>query len=108
MYPRIGLLERVRANLEGTMWTTRIQISRLSESAANTQSLMRALKCWFTKIISASGTSADQRRRHSLTMYSVKAYSQLVSVANGQSGSFRPNPSVLLVSLRSNVALRLR
>jgi hypothetical protein len=41
-------------------------------------------------------------------MYSVKAYSQLVSVANGQSGSFRPNPSVLLVSLRSNVALRLR
>jgi hypothetical protein len=33
-----------------------------------------ALKCWFTKITSASRTLASQRNGHSLTSYGVKAY----------------------------------
>jgi hypothetical protein len=51
---------------------------------------------------------SGREERRSLTTYSVKAYWCLASVATGKSGSFRPKPSALVVSQRSNAARRLR
>src|SRR6202020_2413106 len=70
-------------------------------SPARSSDAHGALKCWFTKITSASRTSASQRSGHSLTSYGVKAYCLLASGANGQAGAFRPPPFALLVFPRS-------